>query len=184
MDIRDGPETRAAISILVDGLGDPDARVAAIYGAHYQHLVGLASMLAGGSAIGEEIAQETFVIALQNERRTPGYLTDPVWPWLRITALHLASRFRAQLRRELLPRLIQSNDLGGSQAWGVETIDVVRALRQLPSKMRLCVVLAHLEDQGTASIAAMLGCSPKTVENQLREGRHRLRTILGEDYNT
>jgi RNA polymerase sigma-70 factor (ECF subfamily) len=184
MDIRAGSEPRFSTAISLDGVADPDARVAAIYAFHYQRLVGLASLLAGGRAIGEEIAQESFVIALRNERRSPGYLTDPVWPWLRITAVRLATRFRARLRRELLLNLMQSKDIDASRAWEVETIDVARALRRLPSKMRVCVVLAHLEDQGTGSIATILGCSPKTVENQLREGRHRLRAILGEDYNT
>ena len=80
---------------------DPDERVAAIYAAHYQRLVGLGTML-GGDSVGEEIAQETFVTALRQERRHPGYLTDPVWPWLRITAVRLAGRNRQRLLREAL----------------------------------------------------------------------------------
>lgn len=102
MDISAAPESRFSTHLAVAGDGDPDARVAAIYVAHYQHLVGLASMLAGGRASGEEVAQETFMIALEHERRKPGYLTDPVWPWLRITAVRLAGRFRTRLLREIL----------------------------------------------------------------------------------
>ena len=54
--------------------------------------------------------------------------------------------------------------------WRAETLDIVRALKRLPPRMRMCVVLAYLEDQSTASVAEALGCTPKTVENQLREG--------------
>jgi DNA-directed RNA polymerase specialized sigma24 family protein len=176
-------DTLASTAASLPQVGDADARVAEIYASHYQRTLGLASLLAGGRALGEELAQECFVIALRNERRTPGYLADPVWPWLQITTVHLAGRLRERLRRELVPNLLRTTRSDVSPAWAAETIDVVRALRRLPYKMRLCVVLAHLEDQSTASIASTLGCSVKTVENELRTGRQRLRTILGEGYN-
>ena len=162
---------------------DPDERVAAIYAAHYQRLVGLATMLGGGRAIGEEIAQETFVIALRRERRDPGYLTEPAWPWLRVTAARLVGRNRQRLLREALTYRLRRPDGDTSAAWEGETIDLVRALRRLPRKMRLCVILSHVEDQSTASIAAMLGCSTQNVDSQLRKGRERLRALLGEGYN-
>jgi RNA polymerase sigma factor (sigma-70 family) len=162
---------------------DPDERVAAIYSAHYQQLVGLATMMGGGRAIGEELAQETFLIALRRERREPGYLTDPVWPWLRITTTRLAGRNRQRLLRESLTYRLHGRDADTSAAWEVETIDLVRALRRLPRKMRLCVILSHVEDQSTASIAATLGCSTQNVDSHLTKGRERLRALLGESYN-
>ena len=51
---------------------DPDERVAAIYAAHYQRLVGLGTMLGGGKSVGEEIAQETFVIRAPTGATPPG----------------------------------------------------------------------------------------------------------------
>ena len=162
---------------------DADERVAAIYAAHYQQLAGLATMLGGGRAIGEEIAQETFVTALRRERGEPGYLSDPVWPWLRITAVRLAGRNRQRLLREALSYRLRGPDEVALAAWEVETVDLVRAVRRLPRKMRLCVILSHVEDQSTASIAAMLGCSTQNVDAQLRKGRERLRALLGEHYN-
>lgn len=166
------------------GTDAADARIAALYRTHYRQLAGLAAMLSGGLSIGEEIAQETFVIALQHERRNPGYLTDPAWPWLRITAARLAGRLRQRLLHQTLPHFLQDRDAASSQAWSGESIDLLRALSHLPTRMRVCVVLAYLEDQSTASIATMLGCSTKNVELRLREGRRRLRTSLGEQYNT
>jgi RNA polymerase sigma factor (sigma-70 family) len=67
-------------------------------------------------------------------------------------------------------------------AWDRQSIDVVRALRRLPPRMRTCAVLAYFEDQSTEVVAATLGCSTKTVENQLRESRHRLRGLMGAGY--
>jgi DNA-directed RNA polymerase specialized sigma24 family protein len=40
----------------------------------------------------------------------------------------------------------------------------------------------YFEDQSIEVVAATLGCSAKTVENQLRESRHRLRGLLGAGY--
>lgn len=162
----------------------PDDRIAEIYEAQYQRLLGLAALLTGSLAQGEEVAQECFVIALRKERAAPGYLSDPVWPWLRITAVRLAGRLRLRLRYEVLSRALPFSAVFSPPAWSPETVDVVRALGTLPPRMRACVVLAHLEDQSTGAIADQLGCSAKTVQNQLREGRRRLRAILGETYTT
>ena len=126
--------TRSSTTASLAGVGDADARVAEIYACHYQRTVGLASLLAGGRALGEELAQECFVIALRNERRTPGYLAEPVWPWLRITTVHLAGRMRERLRRELLLTLLRITRSDVSPAWEAETIDVVRALRRCPTR--------------------------------------------------
>jgi len=183
MDLTAAPAIALAKSATLTVRCDPDERVAAIYAAHYQQLAGLATMLAGARAIGEEIAQETFVTALRHERREPGYLTEPVWPWLRITAVRLAGRNRQRLLREALTYRLRGADEHTPAAWEVETIDLVRALQRLPRKMRLCVILSHVEDQSTASMAAMLGCSTQNVEAQLRKGRVRLRALLGEHYN-
>jgi DNA-directed RNA polymerase specialized sigma24 family protein len=183
MDVTGAPGMRLAKPMVLDGDSDPDARVAAIYVAHFQQLAGLATMLAGSRAVGEEIAQEAFVIALQQERRKRGYLTDPVWPWLRITAVRLAGRHRKRLLREALTYRLHGPIGDTSNVWDVETVDIVLALRRLPSRMRLCVILSHVEDQSTASIAAMLRCSTQNVDAQLRKGRERLRTLLGERYN-
>ncbi len=141
MDLSTATATSRASSGGRAGGQDPDARVAAIYVACYQQLAGLATMLTGSRALGEEIAQETFVIALQQERRNPGYLADPVWPWLRITAVRLAGRSRQRSLREALLYRLRRAEAEPSKAWDVETIDIVRALRRLPTRMRLCVIL-------------------------------------------
>lgn len=181
METNAAAQTRVPIKVALDR--DADARVAEIYASHYQHLVGLASMLLGVSGAGEEIAQETFLIALKRERDSPGYLEDPPWPWLRTTAVRLAGHLRQRLLRDVLPHRLSGDRIDSAEAAGVATIDMMRALRRLPPKMRLCIILAHVEDLSTASIAAMLGCSTQNVDSQLRKGRVRLRTDLGPNYN-
>src|SRR5579872_1406749 len=119
MDISAAPATRLAKTPTLVVHSDPDERVAAIYAAHYQRLVGLATMLGGARAVGEEIAQETFLTALRQERRKPGYLTDPVWPWLRITAVRLAGRHRKRVLREALTYRLHGPIADTSNAWDV-----------------------------------------------------------------
>lgn len=124
------------------------------------------------------------MIALRQERRNPGYLTDPSWPWLRTTAARLAGRLRQRLLHRTVPHFLGRSDPDLAPAWSGESIDLMAALRKLPTKMRACVVLAYLEDQRTESIASILGCSIKNVEQRLHAGRKRLRALLGEQYNS
>jgi RNA polymerase sigma-70 factor (ECF subfamily) len=163
------------------GLDATQNRVQAIYEAELDHLLALCTLLVGGRTAGEDLAQSVFAEALQRERRGPGYLRDPVWPWLRTVAVRLASRQRARLRSELARLHLVGKDVP-DDAWDRQSIDVVRALRRLPPRMRTCTVLAYFEDQSTEVVAATLGCSTKTVENQLRESRQRLRGLLGATY--
>jgi len=118
MDISAPPAIRLAKAPNLVVQSDPDERVAAIYAAHYQRLAGLATMLGGGRAVGEEIAHETFLTALRQERRKPVYLTDSVWPWLRITGVRLAGRNRQRLLREAMTHRRWRCDADISDAWG------------------------------------------------------------------
>jgi DNA-directed RNA polymerase specialized sigma24 family protein len=125
------------------GLQDaPESRVQAIYEAELGHLLALCTLLVGGQTAGEDLAQSVFAEALQRERRVPGYLRDPVWPWLRTVAVRLASRQRARLRSELARLHLVGRDVP-DDVWDRQSIDVVRALRRLPPRMRTCTVLAY-----------------------------------------
>jgi RNA polymerase sigma factor (sigma-70 family) len=169
--------------IITDGspphkaLTDPSERIREIYDADWKRLRAFATLMTGDIASGEDLCQSVFVEALRQEREHPGYLRNPAWPWLRMVAIRLATRQRHRLRRQLDHlRLLAADSV--VPTWREDTLDIVRALRRLPPRMRMCVVLAYLEDQSTAAVAESLGCTPKTVENQLREGRRRLRSLI------
>ncbi len=156
---------------------EPGERIREIYEADWKRLRAFATLITGDVSRGEDLGQSVFVEALRHEREHPGYLRDPAWPWLRMVAVRIATRQRARVKMQLdRIRLLAAGSY--EPAWRGETVDIVRALRRLPPRMRMCVVLAYLEDQSTAVVAEALGCTPKTVENQLREGRHRLRSLI------
>ncbi len=60
-----------------------------------------------------------------------------------------------------------------------ERITAVRAaVAALPLDLRAALVLFEFEDQSVAEIAAILGCTPKAVENRLYRARRSLREKL------
>ena len=56
-----------------------------------------------------------------------------------------------------------------------------RALKALPERQRLAVVLVHGFGWHTAEVAELIGVKPTTVQNHLARGLRRLRTSLGVD---
>jgi RNA polymerase sigma-70 factor (ECF subfamily) len=55
------------------------------------------------------------------------------------------------------------------------------ALLNLPEKLRLPVMLHYMEGYGTKEIAGMLRIPQGTVSTRLRNGREKLRELLGDD---
>lgn len=153
-------------------------RLGEVYAAEGGRLLALATLLSGSRAAGEDLAHAVFTEAVRRGNLEPGFLRDPAWPWLRQVAVRMAMRQRHRLRLQMSRLHLLHPAADGAGAWPDATVDLVRALGRLPARMRTCVVLAYLEDQGTETIAAAMRCAPKTVENQLREGRQRLRALL------
>ncbi|WP_079063192.1 SigE family RNA polymerase sigma factor [Peterkaempfera griseoplana] len=61
---------------------------------------------------------------------------------------------------------------------GVGDRDLLRrALRQLPAKQRVIVVLRYVEDMSERQVAVLLGCSAGTVKSQASRGLARLREL-------
>jgi RNA polymerase sigma factor (sigma-70 family) len=148
------------------------------YAQHLPRLVGLGRMLTGDAAAGEDLAQEVFVRLLRATRRDAAYVREPVWPLLRTTLVRLALQRRRTLVREAR-RLVRVYERP-REAWAEPTLDYARALATLPARMRACVVLFYGDDLSTSDVAGALGCSPKTVENQLHSARERLAPRLRE----
>ena len=146
-----------------------------VYAAEIQRLVALGTVLAGDGVTGEDLAHDAFLRLVQRVRRDPDYLRGPAWPLLRTMVVRLAMQRRRAWARELR-RLARVWQPAPSEGWepSVAMLDWHTALQQLPPRMRATVVLFYGEDLSTAQTAAALGCSPRTVEIQLRAARRRL----------
>ena len=146
-----------------------------VYAAEIQRLVALGTILAGDGAAGEDLAHDAFLHLVRRVSRNPDYLRGPAWPLLRTMVVRLAMQRRRAWARELR-RLARVWQPSPNEDWepSVAVLDWHAALLSLPPRMRATVVLFYGEDLSTAQTAAALGCSPKTVEIQLRAARRRL----------
>jgi RNA polymerase sigma factor (sigma-70 family) len=147
----------------------------AIYAAEITRLASLGTILTGDAAAGEDLAQDTFLLLAKRLKADRNYLTGPAWPLLRKMIVRLALNRRRALSREV-HRLARSWQPPPESRWEPDAalLDWRAALQALPPRMRATVILFYAEDLSTADVAAHLGCSPRTVENQLRLARQRL----------
>jgi RNA polymerase sigma factor (sigma-70 family) len=153
-----------------------------VYAAEIGRLVALGTVLSGDNAAGEDLAHDAFLQLAQRLERDPHYLHAPAWPLLRTMVVRLALQRRRAWTREAR-RLARAWQPAPSETWepSAAVFDWHAALRTLPPRMRATVVLFYGEDLSTAQTAAALGCSPRTVEIQLRTARQRLSAQMGWD---
>lgn len=158
-------------------------RVAEAYAAEAGRLIALGRLLCGDAQAGEDLAHDVFVDAVRSTQRDAEYLHDPAWPWLRVAMVRRAMRWRQRrfLEMRSLARIGRGTAAPPGEPWSESTLDLVGALRRLPLRMRACVSLFYFEDMSVEQIADALGCAPRTVETQLRLGRHRLAALLGDE---
>lgn len=138
-------------------------------------LLTTAWMLTGDPVSAEDLVQETLERVYVRWGRLRG--GNPAAYARRVlTNLH-TDRWRRH-RREVLDGLAHEVAVPGSSA---ETVDLVRALQQLPTRERECVVLRHYLDLSERETARALGVSLGTVKSSTSRGLATLRTILLEE---
>jgi len=152
---------------------------------HYVRIYRICLGLCGNAPDAEDLAQETFVVALSQMssfRRQAGMYT-----WLVGIALNLARQFRRKkgwvaARKHPLRATFASRDQGPeAQAETRESTELVRqAIAGLPLKYRSVLLLRELEGLSYKEIARVLGCSIGTVESRLFRARERLRRRIGQ----
>jgi RNA polymerase sigma-70 factor (ECF subfamily) len=140
---------------------------------------GLLRRLSGDAALGDDLAQDTFVRAWL----TLGQLRDrsAFGGWLRQIAVNV---WLQHARRASVPLDFVSGD-ELEQAAPVDRpvrladrIDLDAALTRLRAPERLCVVLAYSEGMSHGEIAAATGLPLGTVKSHLSRGAARLRRWL------
>lgn len=154
---------------------DADAEFAAFFADHWPAVAGYCAALAGGPAVGDEVAQETFTRVYVRWRR----LHDPLPYAFRVaTNLLKDNHRRGGLERAAVGRLRPLPD-AGLHASGVDPhlLDVVR---RLPPKQRDVVLLHYLADLPLAEVATAIGRPVGTVKRRLHEARALLARQLGD----
>jgi RNA polymerase sigma-70 factor (ECF subfamily) len=148
----------------------------------YSYLV---SRTGGDVALAEDLAQQTFTVAIDRRSRFDGR-ADTV-TWLCGIARHkLADHFRAVERderrqRRMEVRQIQLDDNRRSEL-GIEDRSVIaEVLRSLPASQRAVLVFVVLDDLPVAEAARLLGRSRGATESLLFRARDSFRRAYGTE---
>ena len=133
-------------------------------------------VVAVGPQDADDVFQETFVAALRAYRRlTDGSKLDR---WI----LTIASRKAIDHHRGTGRRPIPSEDLQEIATTDRTPVDagdpLWRAVRSLPPRQRVAVVLRHVLDRPYADIAELMACSEATARANVHQGTKRLREMM------
>lgn len=136
-----------------------------------------ALVLTGNREAAEDLAQETLERACRKWRTIAA--KDAPDAYVRRIMVNLANDRWRRFRRLTMTPHSEGGDLPapGDEYGQVDRRDqLVRALQQLPMRMRTVVVLRYFHDLSDSEIAADLGVSPSTVRSQLARGIEKLRS--------
>jgi RNA polymerase sigma-70 factor (ECF subfamily) len=155
---------------------------------HKDAMVNYLARLSGSRDRGEDLAQETFLRLYQaaGAYREEGRLLPYLY---RIATNLLRGEERRERRRRLLLVSFSSNGHDpepGAQARLLRAEmhrQVARALRQVPLRYRVPLVLHGVEDWPYQAIAELLGCREGTVKSRIHRGRELLRRRLAPYWN-
>jgi RNA polymerase sigma-70 factor (ECF subfamily) len=148
------------------------------YRASRSRLLGFVYALTGDVAEAQDAVQEAFVRAWQRWSTVSEH-ADPE-AWVRLTAARIAvsrwrqlrSRARAYVQHGLPPPVPEPD---------TDTVEVVRALRQLPEEQRVALALYHLVGLTVADVARETGVPVGTTKARLARGRAALARLLAVD---
>jgi len=151
-------------------------RVREVYDVSYRRLVGQLTGVTGDPSEAEDVVMEAFVKAVKVAGEF-ARLDNPE-AWLRTVAVNAArSRWR---RRRWLRESAPALDLSATTYADLEPdrLDLLAALRRLPSGQREVIGLHHLADLPVAEVAETLGIPVGTVKARLSRGRAALAHLL------
>jgi RNA polymerase sigma-70 factor, ECF subfamily len=146
------------------------------YDATAMRLVRHAYALTGNISDAQDIAQEAFARAWQRWDSVRRFESPEAWVRRVVTNLAI-SRFRRDRIARAAARYLIAADV---PAISPDTVALVAALRTLPERQRIVVVLHYLADLSIGQIAAELCCPVGSVKAWLSRGREALAVALSD----
>ena len=141
---------------------------------HAGRVYGICLAMVGSMSDAEDLAQEALVKGFIEigSLRNP----DRFGSWIGAIAGNLSRNFlRTRANRERLLSMRADCPAEGPER---RSEDLTCALRKLPEKYRLPLVLYYFDSASTASIASALGISPEAVRMRMCRARIELRKLL------
>jgi RNA polymerase sigma-70 factor (ECF subfamily) len=154
----------------------------AIYEQHADRIFRLAHRMTGDVAAAEDLTQDVFIRAFGRLRQFRGDSRFGTWLHrLAVTVILNGTRQRGTEQREVTldPALMKS---GGHTALEPDAKDRVRrAVAELPSELRIVVLMYDVEGYSHDEIAELTGVSSGASRMRLLRARQLLRASLAQD---
>jgi RNA polymerase sigma-70 factor (sigma-E family) len=158
-----------------------EVQLEALYLAQYHHLLRLARLVLGGSAVAEDIAQEAFIRVY----RSRSNIRDPdrAASYLRVTTMNLA---RSALRRQQTAQRHvpepPAEPAGPEEQLlaSVRNAGVLAALRRLPWRQQQVIALRYYADLSVIETARTLDISTGSVKTHASRALAALALALRE----
>lgn len=147
------------------------------YRAEHPRVLGSVTALTGDGELASEVTDEAFARALAHWARVSQMDSPSGWTH-RVALNALRRRHR---RRSTEARALASLDARAGRAHvdPVHHPEVWVAVRALPEKQRVAIVLRYVADLSEAAIAETMGVSRGTVASNLSDARRALAARLG-----
>lgn len=159
--------------------GNEAGGLADLYERHAPGAVRLAYLITGDRERSRDVAQEAFVRVAARFRHLR--FPDAFDAYLRRTVINLCT---SQFRRERLERAFLEREGSRERDRTTEPPDLGtrdelrRALRRLPPRQRVAVVLRYYEDLSEEDMAEAMRCSVPAARSLLSRGMQTLRSIV------
>jgi RNA polymerase sigma-70 factor (sigma-E family) len=168
------------VSATVSRAAESEARgLAELYERHAPAAVRLAYLITGDRERSRDVAQEAFVRVAARFRHLR--FPDAFDAYLRRTVINLCT---SQFRRERLERAFLEREGSRERDRTTEPPDLGardelrQALRRLPPRQRVAVVLRYYEDLSEEDMADAMRCSVPAARSLLSRGMQTLRSIV------
>jgi RNA polymerase sigma-70 factor (ECF subfamily) len=167
--------------------GDPQA-FAVLVDRHSARVFNVALRVLGDPDDARDATQDAFLTVVRKAKQFRGEAAFSTWLH-RITVNACYDILRKRRRQPMLRRVDDEDravpDIGPPVADHAEaaagTIDVARALQQIPDEYRIVLVLADVQDLPYEEIAKTLDVPIGTVKSRVHRGRIALARALGID---
>jgi DNA-directed RNA polymerase specialized sigma24 family protein len=148
------------------------------YRAEHPRVLGACAALSGDADTAREATDEAFARALARwdsvvAMSSPG-------AWVHTVALNF---LRRAMRRRAREEFVHRGRHAGVVPAPVANPEVWAAVRGLPERQRLAIVLRYVADLPEADVAEVMGVSRGTVASTLSAARSRLAAVLADDSN-
>ena len=152
------------------------------YRAEHPRVLGSITALSGDGGLAAEVTDEAFTRALADWPRVQRMASPAGWTYrVALNVLRRKHRRRGTEQRALSTVGTRADGAGRVHTDPTSHPEVWAAVRQLPEKQRVAVVLRYVADLTESAIAETMGVSRGTVASNLSDARRSLAEFLTDD---